>query len=71
MERTPVQSSNLESVGYDHVSLTLEIAFLNGSAYQYFDVPEHIFDGLMGASSKGSYFNQNIKKAGYSDTRIS
>lgn len=59
--RTTISSPSIASVGYDLYSLTLEIKFLNGSAYQYFDVPQHIYEGLMNASSHGQYFAQNIK----------
>ncbi len=61
MERTPVSSSNLSSVGYDPESLTLEIEFNHGGIYQYYEVPDHIHDELMGADSLGSYFHHNIK----------
>lgn len=70
MERTPVQSSSVSSVGYDRDSSTLEIEFLNGSVYQYFSVPESIFNGLMNAPSKGTFLDQFVKKAGYSYARI-
>ena len=70
MERTPVQSSSVSSVGYDRDSSTLEVEFLNGSVYQYFGVPESIFDGLMNAPSKGTFLDQFVKKAGYSYARI-
>jgi len=70
MERTPVQSSSVSSVGYDRDSSTLEIEFLNGSVYQYFGVPESIFNGLMNAPSKGTFLDQFVKKAGYSYARI-
>lgn len=59
--RTSVSSSNIASIGYDVNSLTLEIEFLNGGAYQYFDIPQHIYEGLMNASSHGQYLVQNIK----------
>ncbi len=61
MKRTHVESSNIESIGYDSRSQTLEIEFLNGSVYQYFDVPERIYNGLMNADSHGKYINANIK----------
>ena len=61
MKRTHVESSNIESIGYDSKSQTLEIEFLNGSLYQYFDVPETVFEKLMGADSHGRYLNSNIK----------
>ncbi len=70
MERTPVQSSSVSSVGYDRDSSTLEIEFLNGSVYQYFGVPESIFNGLMNAPSKGTFLDQFVKNAGYSYARI-
>nr|WP_071845447.1 KTSC domain-containing protein [Pragia fontium] len=65
MIRQPVSSSNLHSVGYDHSTQTLEIAFHNSGIYQYSRVPSQIHSGLMSASSKGQYFDAHIKKAGY------
>lgn len=69
MLREPVNSSNLQSVGYDSNSETLEIEFKNGSIYQYPGVPVAIYQGLMAASSHGKYFAQYIRKH-YSYTRI-
>ena len=61
MKRNHVESSNIESIGYDSSSQTLEIEFLNGTIYQYFDVPQHIYDGLISADSHGKYLASNIK----------
>lgn len=61
MNRQSVTSSNIASIGYDTSSQTLEIEFLNGSVYQYFDVPQHVYNGLMSADSHGQYLAQNIK----------
>lgn len=62
MNRTPVDnSSNIESIGYDLDTATLEIEFKNNSIYQYFDVPQNIFNDLMMAESKGQYLAQHIK----------
>jgi len=60
MERLPVTSSNIVSIGYDENISTLEIEFKSGT-YQYYDVPCYIFDELMNADSKGSYLHRNIK----------
>lgn len=60
MERVAVSSSNLVSVGYDAESMTLEVEFKNG-IYQYYDVPEYIYDELMSAASVGSYLHHNVK----------
>lgn len=61
MQRVSVVSSNIDSIGYDAPSQTLEVCFKNGSIYQYFDVPEQVYRGLMSADSPGRYLNQNIK----------
>jgi hypothetical protein len=61
MDRTPVSSSNLSSVGYDEEDRVLEIEFNSGGVYQYYDVPPRIYEELMDASSHGSYFHREIK----------
>lgn len=61
MKRTPVTSSNIASIGYDENTSTLEIEFLDNSIYQYFDVPQQIYKGLMQADSHGKFLAQNIK----------
>lgn len=71
MNRTAVSSSNLRSVGYDASTKTLEVEFKDGSVYQYRDVAQSIYEGLMAAQSHGSYFDANIKKAGYRYSKIS
>lgn len=69
MDRIQVVSSNISSVGYDAGSLTLEVEFNSGSIYQYLNVPESEYEGLMNASSKGRYINRNIKSH-YKDVKI-
>jgi hypothetical protein len=61
MNRIQVTSSNLSEVGYDARSTTLEIMFRDGAVYQYFDVPEQVYDGLVNAASAGQYFHANIR----------
>ena len=61
MERQSVSSSNLASIGYDAENEILEIEFKHGGIYQYFDVPENVYDELMNADSQGVYFSANIK----------
>lgn len=61
MERQPVSSSNLVSVGYDVNSETMEIEFKNGSIYRYSNVPLFEYERLMSADSHGIYFNANIR----------
>ena len=61
MIRQPVSSSNLSSIGYDSESHTLEIEFHSGGVYQYFDVPQSVYDALMSAPSHGSFFHRNVR----------
>ncbi len=69
MERKPVTSSNIKSVGYNEVKRILEIEFNNGSIYEYSSVPKEVYDSLINASSKGKYFNVSIKK-GFAYRRV-
>lgn len=62
MERTPVSSSNIASIGYDEDNQILEIEFNDGSVYQYSGVPSNEHDGIMNADSMGKYLHANIKK---------
>ena len=61
MERTPVTSTNILSVGYDPDQEILEIEFVGGAVYQYSGVPIGVYHGMMAADSKGKYFHVNIK----------
>ena len=70
MERKAVTSSAIASIGYEESSWTLEIEFRAGTIYQYANVPENVYQGLVAASSKGLYFDQHVRDAGYPYTRI-
>ncbi|WP_439360663.1 KTSC domain-containing protein [Bradyrhizobium sp. DASA03007] len=60
MERQPINSTNLISVGYDEDSSTLEVEF-KGGVYRYYNVPAFEYERLMAANSHGVYFNANIR----------
>jgi hypothetical protein len=59
MKRDAVVSSAVRSVGYQDG--TLEIEFVSGRVYQYFDVPERLYQELMRATSIGTFFNERIR----------
>lgn len=63
MQRTLVMSTHVASVGYDNSAQTLEVEFLSGGIYQYFDVPPAVFDDLMAAESVGTYLTANVKNS--------
>jgi hypothetical protein len=57
-----VDSTNVESIGYDGETMELHVRFKSGPVmYIYVNVPESTFDDLMAAPSKGSYLNREIK----------
>lgn len=61
MNNIYVASSNLQSVGYDAHHQTLEVEFRNGAIYQYYDFSQAMYEKLMEASSKGQFFNAQIR----------
>ena len=61
MDRTPVTSSNVASVGYDPVEQTLEVEFKAGAVYQYAVVSPEKYADFMASPSKGKFLNTFIK----------
>ena len=62
IERQKVESSQIESIGYDAENKTLEVEFKNGGAiYQYYNVDAATYDGMVAAESKGKFLGKNIK----------
>ena len=56
-----VNSSNVESVGFDAEAQELWVRFLSGDTYVYSNVDELTFTELLTAPSVGSYLNRSIK----------
>jgi KTSC domain len=62
MDRQPVDSRLIRSVGYDPIASVLDIELLEGGrVYSYFDVPYSVAEELMTAESKGAYFNEHVR----------
>lgn len=57
----PVESSNIEGIGYDNKNKHLWVAFKGNKVYRYDLVPRKTFKELMNAESKGRYLNSHIK----------
>jgi hypothetical protein len=55
------ESSNLMGFGYEPSNMVLRVEFKSGGTYEYFDVPERIFEDMKAAPSRGSFLAQNIK----------
>ena len=61
MQKYGDASSNISSVGYDSATETLEVEFWSGSVYQYYNVPENMYEQLMQSSSKGRFLHVHIR----------
>lgn len=61
IERRPVASSALASIGYSKRLRALEIEFRNGAIYRYINIPPEIYRDLMSASSKAQFYDDNIR----------
>ncbi|HMG04044.1 MAG TPA: KTSC domain-containing protein [Chthoniobacterales bacterium] len=62
LKRESVQSTALASVGYSKRLHALEIEFRNGAIYRYLEVPASVYRGLMKASSKARFYDENIRR---------
>ncbi len=63
LSKTFTNSSNLEHAKYDETNQKLTIGFKTGALYEYTDVPMDVWEGLINASSAGSFFHQAIRGA--------
>ena len=63
MSKIEVKSTSLKSIEYFLEIQMLEVEFVKGSVYDYFDVPQEIYDALINAESVGSFFSKNISKS--------
>jgi KTSC domain-containing protein len=69
MDRTPVKSAHIVSVGYDPGTRDLHIEFHNGDVYEYKGVAEYHHSQLLNAASAGKHFHRNVK-TNYKGTKI-
>ncbi len=57
-----VDSSSIESIGYDSDNQKLYVKFLSsGKTYVYIDVNKSVYQEFLQADSKGGYLNLNIR----------
>ena len=61
MKRTPVESSNLKSVGYDPGSKKMHVGFHTGAVYEYDGVEPEDHEAMMNAESIGKHFNKHVR----------
>jgi hypothetical protein len=61
MRREKVESTSIESVGYDRELSVLEVEFAHGGVYRYRQVPPSVHRGFLDAESPGQYFNTVVR----------
>ena len=61
MRVATVESTTLATVVYDEARELLQLEFCSRAVYLYFGVPAAVYHALLGAPSKGRYFNQSIR----------
>jgi hypothetical protein len=61
IKRTPVQSTNVASVGYSRQLHALEIEFTRGAIYRFLNVPPSVYRALMNAESKGHFIAEELR----------
>lgn len=54
-------SSNIAQVDYDDLMNTMTIGFRNNTVYEFYGVPEEVFQNFMLAPSYGRFFQTNIR----------
>jgi hypothetical protein len=61
MRVATVESTTLATVAYDETRKLLQLEFCSQAVYLYSGVPAAVHQALLGAPSKGRYFNQMIR----------
>ena len=46
---------------YDAAKSILNVVYVSGKVYAYKNVPEHVYQAMKEAFSKGTFLNENIK----------
>lgn len=60
VEMIPVESSNIEAIGYKDWNKELYVKYKSGT-YIYHNVKKKLYEDLMKSESKGRFMNENIK----------
>ncbi len=54
-------SKVIKSFAYEAPTRSLEITFTSGRRYRYHDVPPEVHERMLGAFSRGEFFNREIR----------
>lgn len=56
-----VESTVLANAAYNVTDSTLQLEFRSGAVYIYSNVPAAVYEALLAAESKGSFFSRQIR----------
>lgn len=54
-------STLIRAFSHDPETAILEVTFVSGAVYQYYNVPHDVAQNMRGAFAKGEFFNQHIR----------
>lgn len=54
-------STAIRNMSYDERTSRLDVRFVSGEVYSYYDVPAAVASDFAKAGSKGGYFQRNIR----------
>ena len=54
-------STVIRSIEYNAANAVLTIVFVTGSVYDYFDVPQEVYEQFKSFREKGVFYNEQIK----------
>jgi len=57
----PQGASHVKTFEYKYDTRTLTVGYKDGSSYEYYNVPEAVFEGMESSDSLGKYMHHNIK----------
>lgn len=60
MQLLPVNSNQIYAIGYDDAIERLVIVFHNHRIYQFFEVPQTVYNELLIADSKDQYMQSSV-----------
>ena len=63
MKMVPLESEALAAIGYDAAARTLRLRFEHGGLYDYFDVPPHVYQGLLTDEHPWTTWGEHIKSS--------
>jgi hypothetical protein len=62
LKREGVSSTALATVGYSKRLRVLDVEFVNGAIYRYYNVPSSTYYTFLNAKSKARYYDDNVRR---------